>query len=242
MMPVLAADWPIPLPPVSLPGRLVCLEHLSQGRFPELLTFAGNTEIWRYLASRPKTPGLMRAYVDGLVRDYASGAAMPFVVRLQSSGEIAGITRFKNLSREHRKALVGSWYAPGTWGSGCNTEGKLLLLKYGFESLGCLRIEFQVDSRNQRSAAALVRMGAVEEGTLRSYILTGDGYRRDSIIFSVLDSEWPEVERKLKVRLEEQLKLFRPQMNTDEHRQYQALPGFRYRPASHPPSPWPILA
>jgi RimJ/RimL family protein N-acetyltransferase len=191
---------------------------LCEAHFAELLTFAENTEIWRYLTSRPKTPGLMRAYLDGLLRDYASGAALPFVVRRQSSGEIAGITRFKSLSREHRKALIGSWYAPSAWGSGCNTEGKLLLLKYGFESLGCLRIEFQVDSRNQRSAAALVRLGAVQEGTLRSYIITGDGYRRDSIVFSVLDSEWPEVKRKLELRLEEQLKLFGPRMDTDGRR------------------------
>jgi len=155
---------------------------------------------------------------DGLVRDYAGGAGLPYVVRRQSSGEIVGITRFKSLSREHRKALIGSWYAPSAWGSGCNTEGKLLLLKYGFESLGCLRIEFQVDSRNQRSAAALVRLGAVQEGTLRSYIITGDGYRRDSIVFSVLDSEWPEVKRKLELRLEEQLKLFGPRMDTDGRR------------------------
>ena len=217
-MPVQPADWPTPLPPISLPGRLVCLEHLSQDHFAELLAFAGNTEIWRYLTSRPKTPDLMRAYLDGLLRDYAIGAAMPFVVRRQPGGDIVGITRFKSVSREHRKALVGSWYAPSAWGSGCNTEGKLLLMKYGFESLGCLRIEFQVDSRNQRSAAALARMGAVQEGTLRSYIVTGDGYRRDSIIFSVLDSEWPEVKRKLERRLEEQLKVSWPPMNTDEHR------------------------
>ena len=217
-MPVQPADWPTPLPPISLPGRLVCLEHLSQDHFAELLTFAENTEIWRYLTSRPKTPDLMRAYLDGLLRDYAIGAAMPFVVRRQPGGDIVGITRFKSVSREHRKALVGSWYAPRAWGSGCNTEGKLLLMNYGFESLGCLRIEFQVDSRNQRSAAALARMGAVQEGTLRSYIVTGDGYRRDSIIFSVLDSEWPEVKRKLERRLEEQLKVSWPPMNTDEHR------------------------
>ena len=217
-MPVQPADWPTPLPPISLPGRLVCLEHLSQDHFAELLTFAENTEIWRYLTSRPKTPDLMRAYLDGLLRDYAIGAAMPFVVRRQPGGDIVGITRFKSVSREHRKALVGSWYAPSALGSGCNTEGKLLLMKYGFESLGCLRIEFQVDSRNQRSAAALARMGAVQEGTLRSYIVTGDGYRRDSIIFSVLDSEWPEVKRKLERRLEEQLKVSWPPMNTDEHR------------------------
>jgi N-acetyltransferase len=165
------------------------MEPLSEAHFPELLPFANTPEIWRYLTSRPQTPDRMQAYLDGLLRDYAGGAALPFVVRQRSNGEIAGITRFKSLSREHRKALVGSWYLPAAWGSGCNTEAKLLLMEYGFESLQCLRIEFQVDSRNQRSCNALGRMGAVQEGILRSYIITGDGYRRDSVIFSVLDTE-----------------------------------------------------
>jgi N-acetyltransferase len=203
-MAVQRADWPVPIPSITISGVLVSLEPLSERHFPELLPFADSPEIWRYLTSRPQTPDRMQAYLDGLLRDYASGAALPFVVRRQSNGEIAGITRFKSLSREHRKALVGSWYAPSAWGSGCNTEAKLLLMEYGFETLHCLRIEFQVDSRNRRSCAALARMGAMEEGTLRSYIITGDGYRRDSVIFSVLDGEWPEIKRKLKLRLEAQ--------------------------------------
>lgn len=147
----------------------------------------------------------MQSYLDSLFRDYERGAAAPFVVRRLSNGEIVGLTRFKSLSREHRKAVVGSWYGPSAWGTGCNTEAKLLLLGHGFESLRCLRIEFQVDSRNLRSQAALARMGAVEEGTLRSYIITADAYRRDSVIFSVLDNEWPDVKRKLRLRLERQL-------------------------------------
>ena len=204
-MPALPADWPVPISPGTLPGRLVCLEPLSERHFSELLSFANAPEIWRYLTSRPQTHDRMEVYLDSLLRDYASGGALPFVVRRQSNGEIAGITRFKSLSREHRKALVGSWYRPSAWGSGCNTEGKLLLMEYGFEQLHCLRIEFQVDSRNRRSTAALARMGAVEEGTLRSYIITGDGHRRDSVIFSVLDTEWPDVKRRLQSRLEAQL-------------------------------------
>jgi len=202
-MPVHPADWPVPVPSRTLAGSLVSLEPLSERHFPELVPFADVPEIWRYLTSRPQTPDRIQAYLDGLLRDYASGVALPYVVR-RSNNEIAGMTRFKSLSREHRKALVGSWYAPNAWGSGCNTEAKLLLMEYGFECLGCLRIEFQVDSRNQRSCAALARMGAVEEGTLRSYIITGNGHRRDSVIFSVLDTEWPEVKRKLQLRLEAQ--------------------------------------
>lgn len=203
-MPVSRADWPVPIPQVALAGTVVDLEPLSEMHFPDLLPFADTPEIWRYLASRPQTPDRMQAYLDGLLRDYASGGALPFVVRRRSNGEIAGITRFKSLSREHRKALVGSWYAPNAWGRGCNTEAKLLLMEYGFETLRCLRIEFQVDSRNQRSCNALARMGALQEGILRSYIITGDGYRRDSVIFGVLDTEWPEVKRKLQQRLEAQ--------------------------------------
>jgi RimJ/RimL family protein N-acetyltransferase len=206
--PCVPADWPVPLNPVSLPGKLVRLEPLSRERAAELLTFSSDPQIWRYLTSRPQSPDRMHAYLDSLLRDYANGSALPFLVRRrvnqEAGGEIVGMTRFKTLSREHRKALVGSWYAPGAWGTGCNTEAKLLLLEYGFEHLHCLRIEFQVDSRNHRSRTALVRMGAVEEGTLRSYIITGDGFRRDSVIFSVLDTEWPAVKRNLQLRLEAQ--------------------------------------
>ncbi len=204
-MAIQPADWPVPLPPVTLSGSLIELEPLCPSHFAELLPLAHTPEIWRYLTSRPQTPDRMQAYLDGLLRDYASGAAMPFVARRKSTGEIAGLTRFKSLSREHRKAIVGSWYVPAVWGGGCNTEGKLLLLEYGFESLGCLRIEFQVDSRNQRSCAALAKMGAVQEGVLRSYIITGDGHRRDSVIFSVLDTEWPEIKARLEARLRTQI-------------------------------------
>ena len=198
------AQWSVPLPLVTLSGAIVDLEPLSERHFPEILPFADNADIWRYLTSRPQTPDRMQAYLDGLLRDYTCGQALPFAARRRSSGEIVGITRFKSLSREHRKALVGSWYGPAAWGTGCNTEAKLLLMQYGFESLGCLRIEFQVDSRNRRSCAALAAMGAAQEGILRSYIITGDGHRRDSVIFSVLDTEWPEIKMKLQARLNRQ--------------------------------------
>jgi RimJ/RimL family protein N-acetyltransferase len=112
------------------------------------------------------------------------------------------MTRLKSISRENRKAIVGSWFAQSAWGSGANTESKLLLLQFAFESLNCLRVEFQADSRNLRSRAALAKIGAVEEGTLRSYLVTTDGHCRDTVVFSVLDVEWPEVKRRLLSRLE----------------------------------------
>lgn len=112
-----------------------------------------------------------------------------------------GMTRLKELSREHRKGTVGSWLAPAAWGSGANTEAKLLLLEYAFESLRCLRIEFHTDARNPRSRAALKKMGVREEGTLRSWLISREGTRRDTVVFSILDSEWPAVKENLRLRL-----------------------------------------
>ena len=192
----------MPLGRTSLPGKLVCLEPLSRElHMEELVAIADDPEIWRFLSSKVKTGDEMRAYVETLLQGYESGSVLPFAVRGQKSGRLIGMTRLKDLSPEHRKAMVGTWFVRSEWGTGCNAEAKLLLLRYGFETMQCVRIEFQTDSRNERSRAALARMGAVEEGTLRSYFISNDGYRRDSVIFSVLDREWPEVKRKLETRL-----------------------------------------
>ncbi len=190
---------------VPLEGHLVRLEPLRAEDFPELLAVSSDPEIWRYLSSRGATHEERRVYLDRLLRDAAAGSALPFTVRTLPGGRAAGLIRLKDISREHRKALVGSWFAPCAWGTGPNTESKLLVLKYAFESLACLRIEFQTDSRNQRSRAALAKMGAVEEGTLRSYLTAPDGHRRDTVVFSILAQEWPAVERNLQLRLAAQM-------------------------------------
>lgn len=200
-MPVLSADWPVPLAPVMLQGKLIRLEPLLPDHEPELLKISADEQIWRYLTSNT-----MPANLATSLRDNLTGSALPFVIRANSDGRLLGMIRLKNLSREHRKAMVGSWVAPSAWGSGANTEAKLLLLEYAFESLHCLRIEFHTDKRNLRSRAALGKMGAVEEGTLRSYLVTRDGHRRDTVVFSMLDTEWPDVKRTLRLRLEAQVK------------------------------------
>ncbi len=127
------------------------------------------------------------------------GRALPFVVRSVESGGLIGMTRLKNLVREHRRATVGSWMWRPAWGTGANTEAKLLLLEHGFEVLQCVRIEFHTDRRNARSRAALIKLGAVEEGTLRAYALQEAGRRRDTVMYSVIDKEWPRVKRRLMV-------------------------------------------
>lgn len=197
-MAVFPADWPVPLAPVLLQGKLVHLEPLSPAHEAELRKISSDERIWRYLTSCGQSSEALNAYLAAAFRDHAVGSALPFVIRTVSGEAVIGMTRLKELSREHRKATVGSWLAPPAWGSGANTEAKLLLLEYAFESMGCLRIEFHTDARNLRSRAALSKIGAREEGTLRSYLITRDGARRDTVVFSILDTEWPEVKESLR--------------------------------------------
>lgn len=210
-MPTAAANWPVPLPAVSLRGKSIQLELLTAAHERELLRICEDEQIWRYLTSYGGTPETMHAYLEAALCDYASGSALPFVIRAArganhgGNGRVIGMTRLKNLSRANRNAVVGSWLAPAAWGSGANTEAKLLLLTHAFETLGCIRIEFHTDSRNLRSRAALTKIGAHEEGTLRSCHITRDGSRRDTVVFSILETEWLTVKQTLLMRLEAQM-------------------------------------
>ncbi len=172
---------------------------------PELSKISRDAQIWRYLTSFGGSPEALHNYVEASLRDHLSGSGLPFLIRATVDGCAIGMTRLKNMSREHRNGVVGSWLVPAAWGCGANTEAKLLLLEHAFESLSCIRIEFHTDSRNLRSRMALAKMGALEEGTLRSCLITRDGCRRDTVLFSLLDTEWPENKSRLRMRLEAQL-------------------------------------
>lgn len=194
-------SWPTPLPTITLEGHLICLEPLTEAHIPELLTVARHEEIWKYTTSQAMTERAMRLYVAGLLREHSEGSAVPFAVRKNNTNSLVGATRLKKVSREHRSALVGSWYTPSVWRTGVNVEAKLHLLSFAFEQLGLIRLEFHTDSENERSRTALLRLGATQEGILRSCQITRDGRRRDSVVFSVLDTEWAAVRRILETRL-----------------------------------------
>jgi RimJ/RimL family protein N-acetyltransferase len=124
-MAVPPADWSNPLDSVLLTGTLVRLEPLSRDHTPGLLNISSNVRIWRYLTTDASSPAKMGAYFDRLLCDYDSGSALPFAIRTLSDGRVIGLTRLKNVSREHRKAIVGSWLEERAWGTGANTEAKL---------------------------------------------------------------------------------------------------------------------
>ncbi|HLS47466.1 MAG TPA: GNAT family N-acetyltransferase [Gemmatimonadales bacterium] len=186
------------LRPVTLEGKVVRLEPLGPEHEPALLAVAQDERIWRYTIHDPRTPEAMRAYVGSALSDRDRGEALPFVVFLRETGEIIGATRFHAISAPNRGLEIGfTWYAPRFWRTRVNTECKYLLLSYAFDRLGCIRVELKTDSRNDRSRNAILRLGAVEEGTLRSKVIMRDGHRRNAIYFSILDHEWPGVKQRL---------------------------------------------
>jgi RimJ/RimL family protein N-acetyltransferase len=196
-MPSSPIQWVFPIPVTSLNGPSLCLELLKPCHEADLAKIAAHPEIWRYLISYGGSPGEMHSYVLNALNEFELGTAIPFVIRAISNGAVLGMTRLKDLSRENKKAVIGSWLAPSAWGSGANTESKFLLLQFAFEVLGYYRIEFMTDARNLRSRSALIKLGAVEEGTLRSHLVVRGGHRRDSVVFSVIDTDWPVVKRDL---------------------------------------------
>jgi len=138
-----------------------------------------------------------------VLEEHRRGASMPFANFELQSNLIAGTTRFMNMDLANRKVEIGStWIAPRWQRTVVNTEAKYLMLCHAFETWKCLRVELKTDALNQRSRQAILRLGAKEEGVLRKHMVTWNGRQRDSVYFSILDTEWPEV----KARLAEKLK------------------------------------
>ncbi len=131
-----------------------------------------------------------------------NGEALPFVV-LNEGGEVVGSTRFYRLEPEVPSLCIGyTWYAPKVQRTGVNTEAKLLLLTHAFETLGCISVSFETSTRNERSRAAIARLGAKQDGILRNHKRHADGSPRDTVVFSIIDSEWPGVKQNLQARLQ----------------------------------------
>lgn len=191
--------------PITLTGRIVSLEPLSASHIDALLVAARSEDIWLHTVDQPRTIESMKAYIARALAERDSKTAVPFVVRHLATDRLIGGTRYVNIAPQRRGLEIGyTWYAPEYWRTAVNTECKYLLLRHAFETLKYIRVEFQVNSRNTRSRAAVLRLGAVEEGLLRSRMVRYDGTRLDSVVFSIIDSEWPAVKARLQAALEKQ--------------------------------------
>lgn len=188
--------------PVTLQGKYVRLEPLTRSHLGPLVEIGLEDDLWRWTVSQIRTGDHMRAYMEEALEAQARGTALPFVTVDRASNRVAGSTRFANIDREHRRAEIGwTWVASPWQRTAVNTEAKYLMLGHAFETWGCIRVELKTDALNARSRAAILRIGATEEGTFRNHMITESGRFRDTVYFSLLDREWPAVKRRLEARL-----------------------------------------
>lgn len=188
--------------PLILQGTCVRLEPLTLDHFDGLYAAGLEPEIWRWAPVPITNREEMRRYVETALRWQAEGTAMPFATVLNETDQVVGSTRFGNIDRENKHLEIGwTWIGLPWQRTAVNSEAKYLMLRHAFETLDCIRVEFKTDSLNEQSRNAILRIGAKEEGTFRNHMITRAGRYRHSVYFSVIDSEWPEVKRRLEERL-----------------------------------------
>jgi RimJ/RimL family protein N-acetyltransferase len=188
------------LGPRSLTGRFIALEPMDERHHAGLITAAADPETWRYIPFDMSEGYAAR--IPDFEREMEKGRQLTFVVRQLSDGEIVGSTSYLAIAADQARVEIGAtWYVASARGGAVNPETKYLLLQNAFAA-GYNRVEFKTDSKNARSRAALTKLGAKEEGTLRGHMWMPQGYFRDSVYFSILASEWPDVKAKLEKRLD----------------------------------------
>lgn len=191
--------------PVVLEGKHVRLEPLTLAHAEDLARAAADGELWNSDVTIIPKPDGMKAYTEAALKGFALGFELPFaIVRKAGSGtQVVGTTRFYEIFSDDRKAAIGyTWLAKSAQRTPVNTEAKVLLLTHAFETWKCVRVELITDVLNDQSRAAILRLGAKQEGILRKHLILPSGRVRDSVVFSIIDSEWTDVRARLISKLQ----------------------------------------
>ena len=186
--------------PVVLEGKVVRLEPLTIAHAEDLARAAADGELWNTDVTIIPKPDGMKDYIQAALKGFELGFELPFAIlrKTESLPEVVGTTRFYEIFSRDRKAAIGyTWLGKSAQRTPVNTEAKLLLLTHAFETWDCVRVELITDVLNEQSRAAILRLGAKQEGILRQHLILPSGRIRDSVVFSIIDSEWPEVKRRL---------------------------------------------
>ena len=187
---------------VTLAGPRVRLAPLTLAWLEALTEAAADPVIFRWHVAPMNGPAAIRAWVEKALAERAADKALPFVTLDATMGRVIGSTRFFNIDAANLKAEIGfTWLVASAQRTGANREAKYLMLRHAFETWRLRRVEFKAHAKNQQSRAALLRLGAAEEGTLRNHMVMPDGSARDSVYFSIIDAEWPEVKARLEAQL-----------------------------------------
>ena len=190
--------------PVVLTGNHVRLEPMTEAHVPSLAEIGVGQSFWDFmLYGNINTVDDMRNWVLDILARETKGTDLPFVAIHLESSKVAGATRYLNIVPHDRGLEIGgTWYGSEFQRTVVNTECKYLLLGHAFETLGCIRVQLKTDQRNERSQRAIERIGAVKEGVLRNHMILPDGRYRHSVFYSILDTEWPEVKKRLEEMME----------------------------------------
>ncbi|MDN7877029.1 GNAT family N-acetyltransferase [Burkholderia aenigmatica] len=190
------------LEPPILTGERVELRPLDSSDRQALLDAAADGQLWNLKVTVVPGPETIDAYIATALQGRATGTVMPFAIVDRASGRVIGSTRFWKIDRKNRKLEIGhTWLSESAQRTRANTEAKWLLLGYAFDVLQCVRVQFTTDELNEKSRAAILRLGAKQEGIVRHERIMPDGRKRNSVRFSIIDDEWPEVHARLLAKL-----------------------------------------
>lgn len=191
------------LRPIVLRGNQIYLEPLEEGHISALFAVGSEPSMWRFIARGPFTSeDDTRRFIERALVNRAFGGEMPFVIRVCSTGELIGSTRYRDIQPRHRSVGTGLTFVhPSHWWRGAGTESQYLLARHAFEDLGASRVWCITDARNVWSQKALERCGVIREGVLRRHLCVRDGYIRDSVIYSIIAEEWPAVKQRIEAVL-----------------------------------------
>ncbi|MDR3670123.1 MAG: GNAT family protein [Holophaga sp.] len=196
------SDRPSPLLQPTLRGRTVELRPLRPEHAQDLLAAAADGQLWNLKVTAVPGPDSIGQYLEVAFAGRQAGMVMPFVIVKLDTGRIVGSTRFWKIDQANRKMEIGhTWLSASVQRSGVNTEAKYLLLTHAFEVLRAVRVQFSTDELNEKSRAAIARIGAKQEGILRNERIMPDGRKRNSVRFSIIDSEWPAVKAMLQQKM-----------------------------------------
>ncbi|RQT31309.1 GNAT family N-acetyltransferase [Burkholderia cepacia] len=185
-----------------LTGERVELRPLERSDRQALLDAAADGRLWNLKVTVVPGPDTIDAYIDTALQGHSAGTVMPFTIVDRASGRAIGSTRFWKIDRKNRKLEIGhTWLSESAQRTRANTEAKWLLLGYAFDVLQCVRVQFTTDELNEQSRAAILRLGAKQEGIVRHERIMPDGRKRNSVRFSIIDDEWPEVTARLMAKL-----------------------------------------
>jgi RimJ/RimL family protein N-acetyltransferase len=181
-----------------LVGKEIELRPLEPEHAPGLAGAAGDGELWNLKVTVVPGPDTIGQYVATALEGRRDGTVMPFVIVRRDTGRLLGSTRYWKIDRANRKLEIGhTWLGQSAQRSSVNTEAKYLLLTHAFEVMHCVRVQFTTDELNEKSRAAILRIGAKQEGVVRHERIMPDGRKRNSVRFSIIDTEWPEVKAML---------------------------------------------